>query len=505
MPDGRSYINQLVALMETRYPLQSEMDYRARILLHRAFRNSDKDVLRPHDWAKDSDERRDYVIDPLGERIPGVWSDLLFGVDPVIAPAVKGDATRMAELVDNNDLPSEWQRAEDICSTEGEVWYRIHPDPTEGHASIEWHSRLQVSPLWIGKRCVAAAFVSTLYQTDHEMWRYVEYHARGVVHRQLWRGSPNSDRLGQQEELTARPETAGWEAWWDHGLDMLAGRVYNKLGADHRYGISDFDGIEDLLLSLNEITTIGQENARLTAKQRAIIPQRFLNMAGNFPRGAEILIATEVDQDPEKIRNQVAMVEFEFDAAALIAYTEHLTDRVLTRARIAPQLVGRHTEGAQTGPALRARVLDSELAAQGKGKVWDDHNPKILQKAAQVEKLPTAQGGLGVPWGNLDKLPSFKRASALPEDPESLTRRLAVAVNAEMLSRKTSIGLSFPEWDATRIEEEVRQIQLEVGDNAEPPTGSTGEKNPDQNAETATGRQERRDGPQGASRGGRSA
>ena len=30
--------------------------------------------------------------------------------------------------------------------------------------------------------------------------------------------------------------------------------------------MSDFDGIEDLLLALNEITTIGQDNARLTAQ-----------------------------------------------------------------------------------------------------------------------------------------------------------------------------------------------------------------------------------------------
>lgn len=499
------YTERLLEDLRARWPVPREVEYRNKIMLHRAFRNSDKDILRPTGWSKDTDEHREYIIDPLGERIPGVWSDLLFGVDPVIAPAAKADSTRMSDLIDINDLPSEWQRAEDICSTEGEVWYRVVPDMAVEHASIEWHSRLQVLPLWVGKHLMAAAFVSVLDRDKQSVWRYVEVHEKGSVRRLLFKGSANSDSLGQEMELSAHAATRDWEATWDHGLEMLAGRVYNKLGADVRYGVSDYDGIEDLLLALNEITTIGQENARLTAKQRAIIPQRFLNMAGNFPRGAEILIATEVDQDPEKIRNQVAMVEFEFDAAALIAYTEHLTDRVLTRARIAPQLVGRHTEGAQTGPALRARILDSELAAQGKGKQWDDQNPRILLKAAQVEALPQDQGGLGIKWSDTKKLPSFKRAPSLPEDPEALTRRLAVAVNAEMLSRKTSIGLSFPEWDSRRVDEEIQQIQQEVGNDAPPPTGSTGEKNPNLNAETATGRQERRDGPNGASRGGRSA
>lgn len=504
MPNGLRYVEQLVTDLQRRWPLDTELEHRNNILRYRAFRTSDKSMLKPTGWNKDSDDGRDYIVDPLGERIPGVWADLLYGVDPVIAPAAKGDADRMAELIDENDLPSEWARAEDICSTEGEVWARIHPDPMCGHAAIEWHSRLHVAPLWVGKHLVAAAFVSRLYEDRTHCWRYVEIHAAGVARRMLFRAPINSEGIGIEVPLTDRAETAEWEPTWEHGLDMLALRVHNKLGSDYRWGISDYDGIEDLLLALNEITTIGQENARLTAKQRAIIPQRFLNMAGNFPRGAEILIATEVDQDPEKIKNQVAMVEFEFDAAALIAYTEHLTDRVLTRARIAPQLVGRHTEGAQTGPALRARILDSELAAQGKGKIWDDYNPKILQLAAKVEKLPTSAGGLGIPWTNIDKLPSFKRAPALPEDPEALTRRLAVAVNAEMLSRKTSIALSFPEWDTARVDEEIAQIEKEVGSAAPPPAGSTGEKNPALNAETATGRTERQNGPQGASRGGRS-
>ncbi len=499
MPNHLAYIDRLYNELILRWPVARELEYRNDIVLHRAFRESDRTILIPHGWSKDTDEGRDYIIDPLGERIPGVWSDLLYGQDPVIAPASKADEDRMTELIDSNDLPSEYQRMEDICSTEGEVWYRIVPDHAVEHAAIEWHSRLNVVPLWIGKHLMAAAFVSVLDQKGNDIWRYVEIHVKGHVRRFLFEGTLNSGKLGDEVALTARPETADWDRDWSHGLDILCGRVYNKLYKDYRIGVSDYHGVTDLLLGLNELTTIGQENARLTAKQRAIIPQRFLNMAGNFPRGAEILIATEVDQDPEKIKNQVAMVEFEFDAAALIAYIEHTTDKILTRARIAPQLVGRHTEGAQTGPALRARVLDSELAAQGKGKQHDDNNPKILLKAIQVEALPVGKGGLGIAWKDSKNLPSFKRASALPEDPEAQTRRLSSAVNSEMLSRKTAIRLMFPEWDDKRVDEEMQQIMKEVGHDAESPDKPTGapETGPPE-------RQERRDGPNGASRGGRS-
>lgn len=499
--NGQVYVDRLLLDLRNGWPVNSEMAYREKILLYRAFAESDPDVLKPHGWGKDSDGVRDYIIDPLGERIPWVWSDLLYGQDPVIAPAAKADTDRMAEMIDANDLPSELQRAEWTCSVEGEVWPRIVPNPATGHAQIEWHSRMNVLPLWVGRQLMGAAFVSELDRNKQEVWRYVEIHVRGSVRRMLFRGRVSGDQLGEEMPLDAHVSTRGWDETWNHGLDILVDRIPNKLGKDFCMGISDYASIMDLLLALNELTTVGQENARLTAKQRAIIPQRFLNMAGNFPRGSEILIATEVDQDPEKIKAQVAMVEFEFDAAALIAYTENLTDRILTRARIAPQLVGRHTEGAQTGPALRARVLDSELATQGKGKPWDDRNPHILRKAAQVEKI------MGIPWSQVTKLPSFKRASALPEDPESLTRRLAVAVNAEMLSRKTAIGLSFPEWDPTRIDDEVAQIQKETGMDAQPPDGTgptarSSGNNP--SLETRTGKAERQNGPQGKSRGGRS-
>lgn len=500
MPNPERYIQRLYDELLTGWPVRRELTYRDNIRLYRAFAESDPDILKPSGWGSDYDGVRDYVIDPLGERIPWVWSDLLYGQDPVIAPASKTDVDRMDELIDFNDLPSEYQRAEWVCSVEGEVWSRVIPNPEGEHAQIEWHSRMNVVPLWVGRKLVGAAFVSVLDVNKNEMWRYVEIHVEGAVRRLLFKGTPNGDKLGIEAPLGDHEATAEWDRDWVHGLPILVDRVPNKLGRDFKMGVSDYASIMDLLLALNELTTVGQENARLTAKQRAIIPQRFLNMAGNFPRGSEILIATEVDQDPEKLKAQVAMVEFEFDAAALVAYIEHTTDKILTRARIAPQLVGRHTEGAQTGPALRARVLDSELATQGKGKPWDDRNPHILLKGAMVEKLPTSKGGLGIKWSNTKDLPSFKRASALPEDPESLTRRLAVAVNAGMLSRKTSIGLSFPEWGTARIEDEVKQIEKEEGMNAPEPDRTT-RPSPETGGEKA----ERRDGPNGKSRGGRSA
>lgn len=494
-----SYIDRLVAELTASYPVKREMWVHQQIRMWQAFRASDRDLLRPTRWARDHDDGyRNYMVDPLGERVPYVWADLLFGEEPVISPAATAaetappagdtapkepgtnpDQDRLDDMINYNSLPSKLHWAEWICASEGEVWSRVCPNPLTQHADIEWHSRLSVTPLFIGQQeqPVAAAFVSVLDMDKNAVWRYVEVHTKGSVRRMLYKGSPNGNTLGQEVPLTARPETEAWDRQWDHGLEMLACRIYNKLDHNLHFGTSEYSGIQDLLLALNEATTVGQENMRLTAKQRAIIPQRFLNMAGNFPRGQEIIVATEVDQDPDKIKNEIAMVEFTFDAKALIAYLDSLTDTILTRGRIAPQLVGRHTEGAQTGPALRARLLDSELAAQGKGKPWDDEGPRIIRRAAQVENLETAKGGLGIGWTEVTKNFTFKRKSSLPEDPESLTRRLAISVNAEILSRKTAIQEGHPEWDADRVQAEIDQIILEVGSGVIPPESSI--TNPD--------------------------
>ena len=45
--------------------------------------------------------------------------------------------------------------------------------------------------------------------------------------------------------------------------------------------------------------------------------------------------------------------------------------------------------------------------------------PKVVQRASQVEKLPPVRAASASDWSNIKDVPSFKRATAVPEDPES--------------------------------------------------------------------------------------
>jgi hypothetical protein len=459
-----TYLNRLVREIESgkEFPPHRELRYRMAIELFAALRESEADLLKPTWWDTEYPNNTGYVIDPLAARIPGVWSDMLWGEDPQIEPAIKGDTDELEQLVDDNDLTSSLQWAEEICSSEGEVWSRLVVEPAIQSVQIEWHSRLNVIPLFIGRKLVAAAVISVLdYDTEtQEEWIYIEYHTDGTVINRLYRhryGTP----LGDPVSLADQEETAQLRDTWNTGLPMLVDRVHNKLGGDWRVGISDLKGVAGLLLALNEITNIGQENARLTAKQKVVIPQRFLDAQGRLPKGAEIIIASEVDADPDKIKNDFAMIEWEFDADAIIKYKSDLTDIILTRARVAPQLVGRHTETAQTGPALRARLVDTILAGNSKGKIWDKKLPRIISLAAQLENRSPMQGGLGKGWRSPQKPPTIKRKSSLPEDEESKSRRIVTEVNAKVKSQETAVEELNPTWGPARVSEEMTRIKNE--------------------------------------------
>ena len=463
---GLKFANMLIREIENSrsgWRLERESRYRRDIELYCAIRESDAEKLAPSWWwEEEGRHHKNYFIDPLGARIPEVWSDLLFGAEPVFEAQIKGDQEQLDEWVDDNDFPSSLRWAEEICSSEGEVWWRQVSVPALDRAMTEFHSRLNVIPLYIGRKLVAAAFVSVLYREPDSGIEtvYIETHAEGLIINKLYEARAGSKLSGHAKSLDSHDGTAGLPPVWNHGLEMLCGRVPNKLGRDWRCGLSDYKGITGLILALNETVNIGQENVRLTAKQRVVIPERYLDTKGRLPRGTEVIIATEVDQDPDKVKNEFAQIEWSFDAKALIDYKGDLVNAILTRARIAPQLAGLDSQALSnttTGPGFRATLVDTLLAADGKAGFWDDSVPTIIQQAMKMENLP----GLNNGWTNTDKRPHFKRNDSLPDDPESTSRRTVMEVNSNVLSRQTAIEQNNPNWGDQRVAEELKRIRGE--------------------------------------------
>jgi hypothetical protein len=467
-----------------------------------ALRESDRDYLKKlKNWPAD----RDYIVDPLPERIAEAFADFLFGEDPVFTAADNDaanpeapeeeesggaeptedrpkaevgeddasvdDQDRLDDLIDANSLPSELHQAAAMFTAEGEVWWRIYRDDDQSDFPIiEWHSRSHVRPLFRGRKLVAAAFVSDIHQEKVEdqliTYKYVEIQTEGYVRNLLYKGTTQG-QLGSAVPLSQRPETKDLEEEWDHQLGMLAGRVADKMGRDRRYAISTFVGIEDLLFSLNEATTIGHENARLTLKRRLAIPREALNASGKFDAGEDVLVMDDpLDEElgANKQTGKFAVLEYSFDAPALISYKNDLSSIILTRVGLARQLTDPNTnEGtAASGTALRVRLIPTTMAAKGKARPFDDELPRVLMLAQQVDNLPKEKGGFGRSWNKAGEPPIVERSDPLPADETEETNRHAVAVSSEFESRETAIKTLHPDWTDKQVQDELDKIFSEL-------------------------------------------
>lgn len=480
-----------------RWPAPREVNVLREVRTHRAFLESDRQALKAiAGWPGD----RDYKVDPLGELIADAWADHLFGENLSVDPSNTSDEGNLELLLDGNgDLAGELHAAERITVGEGESWWRIYRDEDVADVPLlEWHSREHVIPLYVGRRLMAAALVTELgeHRGKRTVWRHLEVHADGYVEHVLFRGT--ASKIGTTVPLEDHPELealaaalpgTGLEARrWAHGLPMLMGRVLNGRGEDRHLaiGVSDFKRISDFLLDLNEAATIGAENARLTAKRRVVVPEESLrrrgpelvdngqgqlvprngSSAGSFDAGEDVLVISALDRElGQDAAGAFKVLEYAFDAEALIAYKRDLVETALTRVGLTPQYVGVVTGGgdglALSGTALRLRLIPTTKAGAGKARPWDDALPRILSLMARLDALGEADGGFGRSWADATTPPAVERANALPVDEVEEAQVDTALVGAGLRSRRTSIQRQHPDWDDALVDEELERIEAE--------------------------------------------
>lgn len=455
-----------------------------------AMSEGDRDRIKALiDWPND----REYRIDPLPDRIKTAFSDLLYGEDPEITPAKDGDDTNMEELDEANNFADEFRRAAGDNSAEGERYWRIYTDPDQAERPLlEFNSRLDVIPFWRGKRLLAAAFVSLIgsneikvnNETSMQFFRHVEIQAQGYVRHLLYRG--NLGALGESISLTSLDDTKNFPEEIRHDLPFaLAGRIPNKLGRDFRLGISDYQGIKDLLLDLNEARSIMAENARNTAKSKMVVPLAAMK-DGRWDAGQDVIVheALDVGMEEGRIPGPYTVLEYNFDATALLTHIDALRSGALTGVGLMEQFIGTGSgnmsggTGAESGTSLRTRLIPTTLAAKGRGRFWDKATPEILRRMQLVDALPTAKFGFDHKWASGDEAPVIARKSVLPEDEQEKVTRHVAAVGGEIESIETAVKDLHPDWDKDAVAAELKKIKDDRAAMAPEPPAFDAEGNP---------------------------
>lgn len=441
-----------------------------------ALKDGDRDYLATlRNWPAD----RPYKHDPLPDKIANAFADFLYGEDPTINPAATADAENMEYMITENDFAAELHQAVQTFSSEGEVWWRIYTDPEQIDAPlIEWHSRRVVYPMWRGRALSAVAFINEVERTNSTITRYVQYHeplrvvnVLYVAQAQVDEEDPDAfdpkalEKLGEEQSLTSSPYTMNVDPEWNHELPILAGRLVNNVPRTRKIGKSDYDGVEDLLLDLDETHAIDAENYKLAGKKRAVMDTKYRASAQANNLSEEILwVDTDEDEmDPEN--HPFQLLEYEYDGDSSIKRKEDLERIIITRVGLVRQFTdsgtGSNDGWAQSGTALRTRLMPASLSARGKAREWDYNLPRIVRLMQRVDNLSIGSGGFGRGWSDDLGMPSVERQPILPEDPRDEAERHRELVSNEMESIMTAIEELHPEWSLSRRILEVRRIIAE--------------------------------------------
>jgi hypothetical protein len=480
---------------ERRWPPPFDHDAIGEVARRAAFREGDEAALKvAHRWPDD----RDYVVDPIGDRIVTAKADLIFGEDPRFKAKSESDQGNIDRIVEIGDLPSELHYAEQVRASEGEVWWRLEagdpamlpcPYPT-------FHSREVVIPLYVGPALIAAAFVSEFEDPNEsarnarrKVWRHLEIRSAGRIENRLYLGT--RDTLGEAKNLDDFDETKELDTVWDHGLPgPLCGRVIYRRGREQHLGRSVYEGTERIMLALNEAMTIGVENARLVAKQRVVLPAKALSTrdpqlpedsiddgeGGRIPvsraifdAGEDVLIAGDsLDSTlgKEAAGDVFKILEYTFDAKALIEWQDKLVKTLASRCGLTVQFLGEGAaagEGtAETGTALRVKLLPATSSARGSGRSWDDALPQMMMAAQLLDSRSLADGGWSRGWSEPGGLPSIELSDPLPRDETEEVSRHVAAVGGPVESIETAVSDLHPDWSDDQITEEVDRIRSDI-------------------------------------------
>jgi len=203
--------------------------------------------------------------------------------------------------------------------------------------------------------------VSTWYEGAVETMRLLETYEAGRITAELYRGTRTS--IGVKVALDSYAHTAGRPDEQLTGIDApLVAFIPNSLGADPTRGVSDYRGLEERFLALNEAVTVGQQNLKLAGRKRALVDAAYLDQNGQLPDGDDVYVRQDTDSVMGDAAKPVQMIDYGYDSAPVTAWVEHLIDTTLTYAGVSPQSVGRSTDGGR-GKRHRPETEDVTLTA----------------------------------------------------------------------------------------------------------------------------------------------
>ena len=414
---------------------------------------------------------------PVAADIAATSASLLFGEEPrftifdeSLGDTEDGSQPRLDAIIAGNGLLQKLNEAAESASAAGDVFLKCRFDRDAlDMPSIQVVRGADALPEYrLGAlQCIHFFTVLKVEIKTGKIWRVYERYEPGRIETHVYCGQSNV--LGTEEpevlaalgmEMEVAPPVAMMLA--AHIVNMKPSRVW--LTDDK--GRSDFEGLRDMLDSLDEIYTSWLRDIRL-AKSRLIVPAEFLRRKPSdmftensykyeFDEDVETLVALDMGDGTEQ---KITPSQFAIRSQEHAATYESTLRTIISMAGYSPQTFGLDINGnAESGTARRIMEKKSLSTNAKKQNYWRAPLENFLTAVLHLDKAL---------YGN-NELHDDDCVRVEMHDPiVTGVADMASAVNllrsAQAASTETLVKMLHPEWQQGKVDEEVAAIHEEQG------------------------------------------
>lgn len=414
---------------------------------------------------------------PVAADIASTSANMLFGEEPrfSVYDSVKGETeegslARMNEIIKENSLISKLHEAAESGAAYGDVYLKCRYDKENAEAPmIHVVSGADALPEYsLGKiRCIHFFTVFRYDAKTGKQWRVYERYEPGRIVTGVYCGTSSSlgtyepgavEMLGLQEETTP-PVDMLLAA---HIVNMKPSRVWMT---DDK-GRSDFEGLRDMMDSMDEIYTSWLRDIRL-AKSRLIVPAEYLRRKSSdlfkegqytyeFDEDVETLVALDITNDANM---QITPSQFSIRSTEHAATYESTLRTIISMAGYSPQTFGLDIEGAaQSGTARRIMEKKSLSTNAKKQNYWKAPLENFLTAVMQLDKALYGNPA----FGDEDSV-RVELRDPIATDTTDIAGAVNMLRSAQAASTETLVKMLHPDWTQAQVDEEVKAVHAESG------------------------------------------
>ena len=434
-------------------------------------------------WGRpigDLRQTHDQTHVPLAADMARTSADLLFADPPTFRVDDKPTQARIDEAVGDYTYAT-LAGAGEVGAALGGVYLRVAWDKAVDSSAFLSVVNADVAwPEFSWDRLRAVTFWHVVKDTGTVVLRHLERHELddagiGLIQHGLYSGTP--DRLGHPIPLAEHPATAGLAGGVDEfgyitsgrtpGLNVVyipnthpsVAKAFFGLPAAAGWGSSDLDGVEPMLDNLDEVYSSWMRDIRL-GKARILLARYMLDdqgpgMGAAFNADQEIftplkMAAAESGDAP------ITDIQFKIRFAEHQATAQEWTEKIIRSAGYSLQTFGENADVAMTATEVAAKQARSLLTRGRKIRAWRPALAQIMGKLLTVDAdvfgKPVNTDGLKVEF-----------SAGSQDSPLALAQTALALSTANAASTETLVGLMHPDWDKTKVGEEVARILAEQG------------------------------------------